>query len=422
MDLEEIKVREVLINKEDIRIYKNMLIEIMLSTKNMKLFNFALLDKRVMAICSSLVFLRKLLSYKEVGKFIILYSQLKIDWSAENNVMLIDASHFGLTEIVNLLISDINVNPAARNNEPLVRAAISGSNDVIRLLIGIKKVRFLEESNSEALKSACRAGMVDSAIYLVDNYEVVNMENIGKVIESAATYRQSDVILKLFSHISDKPVFKSNNVLKDVVSVFGDNSCDVVKELILCEGIDPSFENNYCLHLAVYSRNKELVKILLGENISCYENWDIKAMLKNVDDGFEKIIDLLVLEIKAHDEYIVDYIACAVKKGEVELFNKIMSIPKLKINDNSMYEKLFNIAIKNNDINMVKSMFDYEESESIKIYNSLYSCFKEELWEIADYIWKIKKKELNDGFSFFDSKLMFNTLESRSVIKKIDLF
>lgn len=148
---------------------------------------------------------------------------------ADIDIVLQNASHYGMPSLIKVLLNDKRVKFAADKQAAVNRAATEGHADVVRLLLTNKRVNPAAYGN--------------------------------KAIQNAASLGHFDVVLLLLKDSRVDPSVNNNAVIKGAAST---GNPELVRALLNDKRVDPSGEGNQALKLAVSSGNAEVVKLLLN--------------------------------------------------------------------------------------------------------------------------------------------------------------
>lgn len=170
----------------------------------------------------------------EIAKLFINDGSLTINDELSNKWLIL-AIRGGVLDMVKFVIEDLNANPAFNHNEPL-RTAAEGNADIVIYLLELPGVDPTDNNNA-ALTVACkfmRYGIVD---ILISDPRVQINDNEHPVIEYAASNGRLDVLKRL---IGGETKFRSFDVYSVLREAAMNNQCETVQFLLTQTSVDPA--------------------------------------------------------------------------------------------------------------------------------------------------------------------------------------
>ncbi|PRP80658.1 putative ankyrin [Planoprotostelium fungivorum] len=138
----------------------------------------------------------------------------RVDPSADDNKIIIEAASLGYTEMVRLLLADPRVDPSAQDNEAFKLAVIRGHIEIVRVLLSDPRVDPSAEDN-DAIRSAAQYGHVEIMRLLLSDDRVDPSTQDNYVIRRASFIEtSSEMVRLLLAHPRVEPSAMDNMAIR----------------------------------------------------------------------------------------------------------------------------------------------------------------------------------------------------------------
>ena len=201
--------------------------------------------------------------YDEIVGFLLQHP--KVDPSAHRNEAIRNAASQGHTDIVKLLLSDTRVDPSAQRNEALLLAAGNGHAETVKLLLAHPKVDLAARHN-EAIQDAAFWGRSNVIELLLRDKRVDPSAEDNQAIRMTARFGHTEATRLLLRHPKVDPTANDNEAIRDAV-VLG--KTDMVKLLLADGRADPSAKDDLAIRYeAEFGKTESIMKLLLTDGRS----------------------------------------------------------------------------------------------------------------------------------------------------------
>ena len=327
-----------------------------------------------------------------------------------SNYALRVASELGHLEVVKILLLDSRVNPTAYANAAIKVASERGHSEIVKLLIPrtdlshitsgkiLNLAKEISNENMEKFKLAIRNGDLDMVkILLLDNQfdpsydsnhairvaskqghmEIVKIllldprvnptDSDNSAIRLASQNNHPGIVKLLIpktdlSKITDEKIL---NIAKEMATeenkalfnkfrvAISENNIDMVKSLL--PNLDPSFNSNSAIRLAIRSGNLEIVKVLMQDTrFNPTVGTDCLIMLAS-SEGHLEIVKILLLDFRFDPSY---YDNNAIKSASAHKHWDIVKILALdpRVDPSAGDNCVIKFAVENSRLDIVKEL------------------------------------------------------------------
>ena len=268
-------------------------------------------------------------SYKAFGR-IDYIKLLVLNDSCNVNSLLELSCHKGYVEITEILLKYTTVNPSNNNHYLLQIACEGGHIDILKLLLQNPKID-PSFGNNKLIKLACNKNNKKILIMLIQNPKIyLNCNDIDLITDVSIINKFTEVIKELIKNTTNINIPNLNKIMLYACSI---GNIDIVRNLLEnYYDMDPSFNNNEALKLAIDKNYIEIVEELLNNsNSTVFNNKDESTKLfKKIISKKNKIKNCLILYIAQYQNVIIE------KNDELIEANKKIKKLKKKLKKNKL--------------------------------------------------------------------------------------
>jgi ankyrin repeat protein len=247
--------------------------------------------------------------------------------------MLVDASHNGRAQIVELLLCDPRVDPSAHDNQAVTVASSRGHAQVVKLLLDDSRV----DPSSDAIfaiKHSSRNGHEEVVRLLLDDPRVNPASSNNFAIQWASHEGHDNVVKLLLADHRVDPSAHDNCVFHYACQM---GRVAVVKLLLADPRVDPAADANWAIQLCSRHGHEVLVKLLMADprvDPSAENNYAIQVSTVR---GHAAVVKLLLADPRV-DPSVDDNFAIqwASGNGHEEVVKLLLADPRIdpSANDN----------------------------------------------------------------------------------------
>ena len=194
-------------------------------------------------------------------------------------------------------------------------------------------------------------------------------QDFEKILKLAHYYNNYDIINIIISNPQYNTLINKNILLLYAIQI---NNIDIVKEL-LQQGVDPSIDDNYAIHIAIKNGYTEMVQLLLKDpriDPNVHHNYIIRIA---VAGGYIEIVKLLLKDQRINPGDANNYaIRIASEKGYTEIVKLLLQDPRVNPSNDNNYA--IRIAAEKGYIEIVKSLLKDSRVDPSDHHNDAIRC------------------------------------------------